>query len=41
MHRLRHRLRERVREEPAETTFDRAQMAEELRALRGSLQAPR
>ncbi|HEX5961796.1 MAG TPA: sigma-70 family RNA polymerase sigma factor [Rhodanobacteraceae bacterium] len=37
VHRLRRRLRELVREELAETTGSRAALAEELRALRGSL----
>lgn len=36
VHRLRHRLRDIVREELAETTSGRAELAEELRELRGS-----
>lgn len=39
VHRLRHRLRELVRDEIAETTADREHMEQELRAMRGSLDA--
>ncbi len=39
VHRLRHRLRELVREELGETTSNRVELEEELRALRGSMQA--
>lgn len=38
VHRLRHRLRELVREELSEITASRAELDEELRTLRGSLQ---
>ena len=37
VHRLRHRLREMVREELLHTTANRAEMEQELRALRGSM----
>lgn len=39
VHRMRHRLRELVRAELADTTSSRTELEEELRALRGSVQA--
>lgn len=39
VHRMRHRLRDLVREELMETTSSRTELEEELRTLRGSMQA--